>query len=60
MSHMGKGVEILWEEEYALQRHTLARERMNNKGDSGNICRLWRVQRQGDTNLQKLETKILP
>ena len=38
--YMEKGVGILWRKEYASPRHTSARERIDNKGDSGNICGL--------------------
>jgi len=58
MSHIGKGAGILWRGEYALQRHTPARERIDNKEDGGNICELWRMQRQEGTDSQKLRTKI--
>jgi len=37
---MEKGTGILWGGEYALQRHTPARERIDNKRDDGNICGL--------------------
>jgi len=40
---IGKGAGILWGEEYAPQRCTLARKKMDNKRDSGNIYGLWSV-----------------
>jgi len=43
MSHIEKGIRILQGEEYAPQRHTSPRERIDNKRDSGSICRLWRM-----------------
>jgi len=43
MSYIGKGAGILWGEEYAPQRYTLARKKMDNKRDSGNIYGLWSV-----------------
>jgi len=43
MSCMGKDTGILWGGEYAPQRHTPAREKIDNKRDDGNICGLWRI-----------------
>jgi len=40
---MGKDTGILWGGEYAPQRHTPAREKIDNKRDDGNICGLWRI-----------------
>jgi len=58
-SCIGKGAGILWEEEYTPQRRTPTRERIDNEGDGGNVYGLWRMQRQGDTDLQKSGTRIL-
>ena len=40
MFYMGKGTGILWEREYTPQRCTSAREKIDNKGDDGNVCGL--------------------
>jgi len=41
--YMEKGIGILWRGEYAPQRCTSTRERMDNKGGSSNVYGLWRM-----------------
>ena len=56
MSHIGKGTGILWRGEYALQRHTPARERIDNKEDGGNIYELENAKARG-YRLTKIKDK---
>ena len=43
ISYIGKGAGILQRGEYAPQKHTSAKERIDNERDSGNVYELWKM-----------------
>ena len=50
MSCIEKDIEVLWEVKYPSKGYALAWEKMDYRGDSSNLYKLWEIWKQESLN----------